>query len=104
MKFRNNGSEFILKYNSQDFTLPSGTFEVNDDALSFFIIKKVRSFGKDVECISDAMQEKVVKSVKAVVEEVKEESKKEEIKEESKREEVKKDKTNKKLKDLEESL
>lgn len=119
MKFNNNSEEFIIKFNAKEYTIPQGSFDINDDNLSYFLIVKAGEWKKDVRCIEDSLQKTVVTEVSTIkkieekpVEEVaaEQEKEKEDVKE-TKKETEKKEKivkrkkeVEKKLKELENSL
>jgi len=113
MKLYNNSSEFKIKYNGFEFTVPNGWFEVKTDHLKQFIINKAKiRWGLDI------LESEPVIAKESIVEPVKEEvKKKEEVKEEvikkaedivvEKKEDMKEEKKakkSKKVEDLENSL
>lgn len=119
MKFNNNSEEFILRYNSKEYEIPAGSFDINDDDLSHFLIGKAIEWNKDVTCIDDSSQKTIVTKVKAIEkieekgvdEKAKEVEAKKEVKKEEKKEEEKevkntekKEESAKKLNNLEKSL
>jgi len=93
MKLYNNGEAFVIKFNGDEYTIPSGEFETKSDGLIQHIRIKAIKWGKSIT--EDAIEEKIEITVpeKIVVEavaEVKEEPKVEAVAVEEK--EVKKEK------------
>jgi len=106
MKIKNGGESFSITYSGNDFVIPSGIFDVNNDKLGYFIIKKAMFWGKPVEIIT--------LSEKATIKPIEQTESKEQVgneKVEDVTEEVAetpkqkgKGKTSGKIKDLEDSL
>jgi hypothetical protein len=79
MKFRNEGSALTIKWNAKDFDIPVGEFNVENEGLGRFIVKKALQWKLN---IIDATAPIVAPRIEPIVAEVvKEEVKEPEIKE-----------------------
>ena len=83
MKIENQGKEFVIIYDSAEFTIPEGEMEIADAGFATFIVNKARKWGIKVIKISNTPKVAVAPIAKAK-KEVKEEKK--EVKKEEKKE------------------
>lgn len=84
MKIENQSVPFPITYNGKEYDVPSGFFDVNNEELGQFIIKKGTQWGHKIEMLGSASAPSITKidsipkeePIKPVVEaEVKEETK-----------------------------
>jgi len=88
MKIENKGEAFEVSFDSREFTVPDGVFEVTNKELANHIMTKVEEWSLDVIKLGDTR----IESIKKVEEVIKQEKKevKEEVKEDKKETKTKK--------------
>lgn len=71
MKLINNSEQFVLQYNSSDYTIPQGEFEVVNDNLGYHILFISNKWGKDVMSVPNSLTPAIKQEPIKIKEEIK---------------------------------